>query len=216
MKYLIERIETYIKDREQCVNFFVEGEDLPVNGKFKVVSKLAGPLSILELELLIGTFCEPISYFKKGELKRNWKPASEDNKFPKTWKLSDSDIDSLRITNKSKLLNFQSIYSILPYLQKNNKMGVRIMTTVRNVYFYQHYAFEQIVGLKQNEFYLLRGAFISPLMYKKGDYTDYYAKYREITMDNKIVETFNFRVDNNIDNNFKLYGNQELKKTGEI
>lgn len=215
MNHKIERIETYIKEREQCVNFFIEGQDDPINAKFKVISKLAGPLSIFELELLIGTFCEPLSYYKKGEVMRNWKNASDDNNFPKTWKLNSPDINKLRTTNQSKLLNFQSIYDIHPYKQKNNQIGIRIRTSDNNIYFAQLHAFEEIVGLNQNEFNLLRGTFISPVMYKKGDFSDYNARYIKIIMDDKIVETFNFRIVGTIDNNFTLYGNQELKNTSK-
>lgn len=212
MKHLITNIDTYIQDREQCVAFQVEGREEPIKAQFKVVKKLVGQISILEIEVLLNSFCEPSSFFKKGETMPNGRKASVETKFPKTWKITlDGALDELRLRNRSYLLDFQTIYDTYIFENKNKQLAVRVRTTENNIYFYQLNSLERIVGIKQDEFNFLRGGFISPVMYKKGDYSEYFGKFTAIKEDNKIVANFNFRVDETIENNFNLYGNQKLK-----
>ena len=212
MKHLITNIDTYIQDREQCIAFQIEGQEEPIKAQFKVVKKLVGQISILEIEILLNSFCEPSSFFKKGETMPDGRKAFDETKFPKTWKITlDGTLDELRIKNQSYLLNFQTIYDTHIFEKENKQLAVRVRTTDNNVYFYQLDSFERIVGIKQDKFKLLRGGFISPVMYKKGDYSDYFGSITPITEDDKIVADFNFRVDETIDNNFNLYGDQELK-----
>lgn len=212
MKHLITSIETFIQDREQCLAFRIEGLEESIKGQFKVVKKYFSQISILEIEILLNSFCEPSSFFKKGETMPDGRKAYDETKFPKTWKITlDGTLDELRIKNQSYLLNFQTIYDTHIFEMKNKQLAVRVRTTNNNVYFYQLDTFEKIVGINKEEFNLLRGGFVSPVMYKKGDYSDYFGRFTPIKEDDKIVANFNFRVDETIDNNFKLYGYQELK-----
>ena len=212
MKHLITCIETFIQDREQCISFLIDGQEEPIKAQFKVARKLIGNISILEREILLKSFCEPRTFYKKGETMPDGRKAFDETKFPKTWKIIlDGTLEKLRIKNKSSLLNFQTIYDTYIFEKENKELAVRVRTTENNIYFYQLNSFEKVVGVKPNEFKLLRGGFVAPLMYKKGDYSDYFGRFTPIKEDDKIVADFNFRVDDTIDNNFKLYGNQELK-----
>jgi hypothetical protein len=211
MRHLITDILTFIHQREQCVSLKVEGREEPIRGQFTILKKLAGQISVLELEILLNSFCEPGNYYQKGETMPNGTKAFDETMFPKTWKITlAGTLDELRIKNQSHLLRFQHIYDIHVFEKITKQLAVRVRTIENNIYFYPLAVFEKLVGVKQNEFSLLRGAFISPVMYKKGDYSDFFGRFTPIKEDDKIVKTFNFRVDGTIDNNFNLHGNQKL------
>ena len=167
--------------------------------------------SPFELELLLDSYCEPNSFYVKGEILRDGSKVSEDNSIPKTWKIVSDSIENLRNANISKLLNFQTIYDIYIFKKNNKEDGVRVRTINNDIYFYQLTSFERLFGLERTEFHLLRGVKISPVFYKKGEFSDYFGRFTQIKVDNKIVATFNLRIEGTIDENYSLYGNQTLK-----
>ncbi|RYZ25351.1 MAG: hypothetical protein EOO10_18480, partial [Chitinophagaceae bacterium] len=87
MKHKILGIGTYIQDRVQYVALEVEGQKDLFRASFGDVSKAAKGISILELELLINSHCEPSSFYKKGEQIPDGRKAFDETKFPKTWRI---------------------------------------------------------------------------------------------------------------------------------
>lgn len=213
MRHLITNIDTLIKDRELNVSFNIETEWYPIlEVPFSSVQKNVGQISIFEIDLLEGCHLEPSSFYKRGDKLPDGKIVLEETKFPKTWKINiDGTLDDLRERNKSKLLTFQTIYSV-DISEKNSKEPyIKIKTTDDNVYFTKVPTFRSLVGLSENEFGVLKGAFISPIMFKKGDTSEYNGRFIKITQDDKIVASFNIRIEGTLDNNYNLYGDARLK-----
>lgn len=211
MKYLIQDIEAYIHERKQWVSFTIEGQEITVDAEFETISNLVENMSILELELLKNSFCEPIDYYKKGEIMDNRIKASQENKFPKTWKfVLNGSLNDLRTKNESLLLPFETIYEVTVFKKENKQPKVKIRTNNDKLYFCQLYEFQEIVGVKENEFFLLCGSLISPVFYKKGEIAEDGTYHIKVKDDHTIIKDLNFRVSNTIDENYKNNGKQEL------
>ncbi len=213
MRHLIRNIDTSIKDRELYVSFNIETEWYPfAEVPFSSVQKIVGQLSVFEIDLLEGCYLEPSSFYKRGDKLPDGKTVFEEDKFPKTWKINiDGTLDELRERNKSKLLPFQTIYSV-DISEKNSKVPyVKVTTTDDNVYFTKVPTFKSLVGLSESEFEILNGVFISPVMYKKGDSSEYNGRFITITQDDKIVASFNIRIEGTLDNNYNLHGDARMK-----
>ena len=210
MKHLITRIDTFIKDRKLSVSFYIDNEwDFPFsNTSIDKLFKNVKPLSILELDFLEGCYLESTSFYKLGEKMHDGKIAYAKDKFPKTWKIVfDGTLEELKERNMSKLLSFQTIYSV-EVIEKNNKLPyVKIITTENKSYPMRFDLFKSTVGINKEEFYLLRGVLISPVMFKKGDWLGHY----DVRKDNKIVKSLNVRIEGTLDDHYKLYGNSTMK-----
>lgn len=213
MRHLITNIDTSIKDKELYVSFNIETEWYPIfEVPFSLVQKNVGQISVFEIDLLEGCHLEPSSFYKRGDKLPDGKTVSEENKFPKTWKINiDGTLDELRERNKSKLLPFQTIYSV-DISEKNSKEPyIQVRTTDENIYFTKVPTFKSLVGISENDFEILKGVFISPIMFKKGDTSEYNGRFTTITQDDKIVASFNIRIEGTLDNNYNLYGDARLK-----
>lgn len=213
MRHLITNVDTSIKYRNLYVSFNIDTEWYPfAEVAFSSLPKNLGQLSVFEIDLLEGCFLEATSFYKSGDKQPDGKIVSEESKFPKTWKIDiEGTLDELRERNKSKLLPFQKIYSV-DISDKNSKEPyVKLITTDKNVYFTKVPTFKSLVGLNLNEFALLKGVFISPILYKKGDTSEYNGRFTKITKDDKIVASFNIRIEGTLENNFSLHRNAEMK-----
>ena len=117
----------------------------------------------------------------------------------------------MRESNKLKLLQFQKIYSV-DISQKNSKVPyIKVRTTDDQIYFTNVPTFQSIVGISENDFGILKGVFISPIMFKKGDISEYNGRFTTIKKDDKIVASFNIRIEGTLDNNYNLHGDVRLK-----
>ena len=148
---------------------------------------------------------------------RNGKVASNDYEFPRNWKFSyEGTLEQLRTRNQAKLLKFQSIYSI-EISQKNSQHPYVIITTTENNK-YKHILnlFKNLVGINEDEFHLLKGVFIAPIMYKEGETFQSAGKYKTVREDDKMVAKFNFRIEGTLENHHSLFGNQEMKVTTSV
>lgn len=213
MRHLITKIDTLIKNRELYVSFNIETEWYPLaEVPFSSVQKNVGQVSVFEIDLLEGCYLEPSSFYKPGDNLPDGNTVLEENKFPKTWKINiDGTLEELRERNKSKLLSFQTIYSV-DISEKNSKEPYAIVrTTDNNVYFTKVPTFKSLVGLNEGEFEILKGAFISPVMFKKGDTSEYNGRFITITQDDKIVASFNIRIEGTLINNYNLHGDAKMK-----
>lgn len=214
MRHLITNIDTSIKHKELYVSFNKETEWYPfAQVPFSSVQKIFKHLSVFEIDLLEGCHLVPNSFYKLGAKLPDGKTAFEENKYPKSWKIDlGGTINELREKNKLKLLPFQSIYSV-DISDKNSKEPyIKVRTTDDNVYFSKVPIFKSLVGLNESEFELLKGVFISPIMFKAGDTSEYNGRFTKITQDNKIVSSFNVRIEGTLDNNYSLYGGTILKR----
>jgi hypothetical protein len=217
MRHQIIEIETFIKNRELYLYIYIEDEWLPlIETSFEKLPENIKQLSIFELNLLEGCYLEASSFYKHGEKMRNGKVAYEEGKYPKTWKIThEGSLYEWKERNKSKLLTFQSIYSV-EVSQKNSKVPyVKVRTTDNKVYLQKLHLFENSVGIKQDEFYLLNGVFVSPVYYKKGNISQYAGKFTTITQDEKILAKFNFRIEGTLDHHYSKYGNPKMKNVND-
>ena len=213
MRHLITNIDTSLKSGELYVSFNIETEWYPfIEAPFSDVVKLIGQISVFEIDILEGCYLESTPV----ENRENGLPNSMGvfEKSPKKWRINlEGSLNDLRERNKSKILQFQSIYSVEISDKNSKKPYVKIRTTDDNVYFTKVPAFQSLVGLKPNEFNKLEGVFISPIMFKKGDTAEYNGCFITITQDNKIVASFNIRIEGTLDNHSKIHGNPILKKS---
>ena len=53
-------------------------------------------------------------------------------------------------------------------------------------------------------------------MYKKGDTSEYNGRFTTITQDDKIVASFNIRIEGTLDNHHSLYGKTKLKSESDF
>ncbi len=212
MRHLITNIDTFIKNKELHIFLNREGEWYPfIEAPFSDLVKLVGQISVWEIDILEGCYLEPTSFNNQEDGLRNGMHVFEDS--PTTWKINlGGSLDELRERNKSKILEFQSIYKVEISDKNSKEPYVKVRTTDDNVYFTKVPVFQSLVGLKPNEFNKLEGVFISPIMYKKGDTAEYNGRFINITQDNKIVASFNIRIEGTLDDHSKIYGNPILKK----
>jgi hypothetical protein len=167
-----------------------------------------GKSGTTELELLIDSFLEPI-YFQKGETLWNGRIANSSHHHVKWWKLVlNGSQKEIRERRNHLCPIFQTLYDTYIFKKKDRDI-VRIRSITNNVYFVGLKELERIAGLKQDEFNLLTGAFISPVYYKAGEVSDKTGWI--IYEDNKIIRNLNLRVVKTIDYNFTLFGEQKLE-----
>jgi hypothetical protein len=213
MRHLITNIDTSIKDKELYVSFNIEGEWYPfMEVPFTSIVKTIGQITIFEIDILEGCYLEPHSFYKLGDKLPDGKTVFKENEFPKTWKITfDGTLEDLRHINKSKLLSFQTIYNVEVSEKNSKEPYVKVRTTNDNVYFTKIPTFKSLVGLNEDGFAILKGVFISPIMFKKGDSSEYNGRFTTITQDDKIVASFNLRIEGSLDNNYNLHGNVKMK-----
>jgi hypothetical protein len=218
MRQKIVEIDTFIKNKELYFSIFRE-TDLHPAKEFQEINyleifKKVLPFSVYELELLEDCFLEPGGFYKRGERMRNGKVATNDSEFPKSWKFTyEGTLEQLRARSQAKLLDFQSIYSV-EISQKNSQHPYVIITTTENNK-YKHLLnlFKGLVGINEDEFHLLRGVSIAPVMYKRGETFQSAGKYKTVREDDKMVAKFNFRIESTLEHHHSLFGNQEMKVT---
>jgi hypothetical protein len=213
MRNTIVRIETFIKERAQYVEFYTKERTggAPIFFTFEslynhLYEKYTYQIDIKELEILLGSYLETI-YFKKGEIKRNGSVAKYDGTSVKAYHLIlNGTVDEVKKANASNLFHFQTLYDIHIFKNKWGE-GVRLRTTTKTIYFMDLIEFERYVGISRGEFSLLRGVILSPIFYKAGEMK----KNWPIWEDNKVIKNLNLRVFKSIDYNFQINGNQVLQ-----
>ncbi|MBK8143390.1 MAG: hypothetical protein IPK57_22040 [Chitinophagaceae bacterium] len=210
MRYTIIKIEPFIHDRKQCVGVYLKERKDPVAFTYDYVFNSMWQIRTTELELLIDSYLEPI-YFQKGETLRNGRKANSNNYHIKWWTLVlNGTQKEIREKNNSLCPIFQTLYDTYIFKRKDRDV-VRIRSTCDKVYFVDLKELERVTGLKQDEFDLLTGAFISPTYYKAGEVSEKTGWI--VYEDDKIVKDLNLRVVRTIDFNSKLPSNQKLELT---
>lgn len=208
MRHTIIKIQPFINDRIQWVGFYFKERKDPVAFPYEYVFNSLWQLRTTELELLTGSFLEPI-YFQKGETLRNGRTANSSHYHIKWWTLVlNGTQKEIRERNNHLCPIFQTLYDTYIFKRKGYDV-VRIRSTTNKVCFVDVKELESSTGLKQDEFNLLTGAFISPMYYKKDDVSEKTGWI--IYEDNKVVKDLNLRVVKTIDYNFKIFGNQKLE-----
>lgn len=213
MRYTIIKIEPFIRNREQCVSVHLKERKDPIAFTYDYVLNSLWQIRTTELELLIDSFLKPI-YSQKGETLRNGRIANSSHYHVKWWTLIlNGTQKEIRERNNHLCLTFKTLYDTYVF-KRNNRDVVRIRSTDDKPYFVDLKDLESITGLKQEEFNLLAGAFISPVYYKPGEVSD---KTGWVVHEgNKIVKDLNLRVIKTIGYNFRLSGRQKLESQTSI
>lgn len=211
MKHTIIKIETYIQDKTQGVIFYLKDYDDIVAVNYASILKLWN-IPVTEIELLIDSFLEPVYAKVDNSLSKAETEKNIDTKII-AWRLKlNGTLEEISERNKNLLLNFQILYDTYVF-ERKNKNVVRLRFTNENICFYYLDDLKKISGLKQEEFYKLRGAFLSPVFFKAGECSDYTGRFSEIKENNKIVKNLNLRFNQSIENNYEINGIQQLKNS---
>lgn len=191
MRYTIQKVHTFIEDKNLKVSFEID-TNTNINIPFADIKKVIPSISVFEIEILEGCQLE--------------------SKQPNSLTISlGGTIDDLREKNKSKILSFQQIYSAVVSNKNSKHKYVKICTTDNKVYFSDLFSFACLVGILPDQYQILKGAFISPQFFKKGDVSDFNGRFTVISEDDKIVASFNIRIKGSLDYNHNLYKNLEMK-----